>query len=134
MMDEKHWRPLSESAPMGGSIGFLGKRHEGGRWCWLLFEPHTDYWWSVKENYASWTHWAPFPVWVGRGPQESQTCAMENCERDGVALARGRASETSPGHPDVAMYCEAHARIVADEDGPEHAVACPYCGCQFGVN
>lgn len=62
------WRLLSGSVPMGGSIGFLGAYKEGGMWCWLLFEPHTDYWWSVKENYSRWTHWAPFPLWVGRGP------------------------------------------------------------------
>lgn len=67
-------------------------------------------------------------------------CAYEGCELSATTLAKGRATQAygvdavEHGHPNVAMYCEAHAEVVADERAPEYTVSCPHCGCRFGVN
>ena len=59
-------------------------------------------------------------------------CQYEGCEQLAVTIAQGR-SGYEKGLP-LGLYCEAHARIVADQGSPEYIGSCPNCGCQFGIN
>ena len=64
-------------------------------------------------------------------------CVYQDCGDPATHMACGgsfsKNGKLEPGHPDPACYCQKHARIVADEDGPEFHTHCPNCGCLFGV-
>lgn len=63
-------------------------------------------------------------------------CQYENCDKDATHIACGRKDYHSgeKGHPEPAVYCEAHAETVTDENAPEYTETCPNCSCMFGVN
>lgn len=68
---------------------------------------------------------------------DGKKCSYEGCDQPAtdVAEGRNRSYTASPdGHPGVAAYCDAHARLVAEEGSPEYEVVCPNCSCRFGVN
>jgi len=61
----------------------------------------------------------------GAGP-----CQYADCDgRPATAMAAG-----IPTFTDVGFYCEAHAKMAANNNFPEYIEACPNCGCWFGVN
>lgn len=66
--------------------------------------------------------------------EEKKKCAYEKCGKEATTLACGREYLDDPGHPEPAMYCEAHAKLIANEGVPEYRVECPNCKCRFGVN
>lgn len=61
-------------------------------------------------------------------------CRYDGCNEPATQIAVGRANRGHPGHPVMAVYCDTHAEVVADEGSPEYREHCPNCGCQFGVN
>lgn len=69
-------------------------------------------------------------------PQSDQLCQYDGCTAPATDIACGKTgySDERPGHPFPAYYCNAHARVVADERSPEYVDFCPNCGCMFGVN
>ena len=64
-------------------------------------------------------------------------CAFEDCTEPATGMACGRdlsRYNEKKGHPAPAWFCEKHARVVTNENNPEHIVDCPNCRCRFGVN
>lgn len=69
--------------------------------------------------------------------KDDDKCSFEDCDAPATGIACGRSSSfrgRDNGHPDPAVYCDTHARMVADEDSPEYISDCPNCGCTYGVN
>lgn len=65
-------------------------------------------------------------------------CQFEKCTATATHIACGRKYDWDESdvhyHPTPNVYCEKHARVVADEHSPEYIDNCPNCGCMFGVN
>ena len=62
------------------------------------------------------------------------TCAFEGCRRKATYIAcavEGPLKDVKPGR-EPKCYCDVHAMIVQDENGPEYINRCPNCGCIFG--
>jgi hypothetical protein len=72
------------------------------------------------------SHWMPLP------PAPGQQCHYEGCSQPGTTMVCGRDYLGEPGHPEPAMYCEAHVKAVYNEGSPAYIESCPNCGCLFG--
>lgn len=62
------------------------------------------------------------------------TCMYHNCELPATTLACEKINKWGDYRDEIGMFCEEHARKVADTRIPEYIVDCPNCGCIFGVN
>jgi len=60
-------------------------------------------------------------------------CQYEGCQEPATCIAAGRTYLETPGHDRPGVYCKTHAEEVAHEGIPEYRVACPNCGCEFGI-